>query len=177
MKKIIFIVSICLVLVAILCLTTLPGCVLVSGIIVGPAISINKMERIFIEDYELLSNAVHCLIEIKDLEYDSIYIDDTMKNGEISNAGKHVEIKDIEMIKVINTLKRKGYKIIHKNENVIRFERWSRFENERGIVYSIDGSKPSDDAKGIQFLIESVPLSEPNWYYYEADYNEWRVHN
>ena len=38
-----------------------------------------------------------------------------------------------------------------------------------GIVYTIDGIKPS-----LQFLTKLEKLDRNNWYYYEADFNEWK---
>lgn len=50
---------------------------------------------------------------------------------------------------------------------------WNRLSDVAcGIAYSIDGKEID-----IEYLTESVPLSEENWYYYVADFNEWRVRN
>ena len=50
---------------------------------------------------------------------------------------------------------------------------WSRGMDFRsGIAYSINEEEPT-----IEYLTNLVPLSEAGWYFYEADYNEWRLHN
>ena len=43
----------------------------------------------------------------------------------------------------------------------------------RGIAYSINKT----DKPVIEFLTELEQLSENGWYYYKADYNEWRTTN
>jgi len=62
-----------------------------------------------------------------------------------------------------------------KGGNAVHFERWSMMEHGSGIVYSIDGTIITDgDRSGLDYLTRLEPLSEPGWYYYEEDYNEWR---
>ena len=45
-------------------------------------------------------------------------------------------------------------------------------DNGGGIAYSIDNNK-----QVLQFLIKLEPLSIPQWYYYEEDFNEWKKLN
>ena len=47
------------------------------------------------------------------------------------------------------------------------------FEEERGIAYSIN----NESLPTVLYLTDVELLSENNWFYYEADYNEWRIDN
>jgi hypothetical protein len=70
------------------------------------------------------------------------------------------------------TLYEKGFDRINKECGTVQFRRSSRLEYGNGVLYSVGGSEID-----IQFLTKLVPLAEENWYYYEEDYNEWRVRN
>ncbi|MCC8013867.1 MAG: hypothetical protein LIO87_01620 [Eubacterium sp.] len=81
-----------------------------------------------------------------------------------------VEINDDEFVKKLNNVfKHRKYKIIVKSNNTVYFQLWSTRDIGKGIAYSADGSDLE-----IDFLTNSEPLSEENWYYYEADFNEWK---
>ena len=85
-----------------------------------------------------------------------------------------MEFQSSEMEQIVEKLKSKGYYYITKRENVVIFDVWRKsfdVEFEAGFVYSIDGS---GDLSEIAYLTYQYPLSKQNWYYYEADYNEWR---
>ena len=81
-------------------------------------------------------------------------------------------ISDKEVKNALNTLIDYGYSSIRKSENTIIFIRWTNLDNGRGIVYSTDGEEPN-----LQFLTKLEPLSKVNWYYYEEDFNKWRLQN
>ena len=81
--------------------------------------------------------------------------------------------KAIEDKSVAESLKylfnEKDYKSITKDGNTIRFVKWTRFNDfEAGICFVTDG------VPLVEFLTSTTPLSVNGWYYYEADYNEWR---
>lgn len=147
----------------------------IGGIIIGGGgffnfpIGKEKMETVFTKDHELLTTITNYLANSG---YDSVYIPSTIESGEMSNAGRTVKIDDVEVVTAINTLKKRGYSVIGKDGNTIHFQRWSNLDNGRGITYSINGNEPT-----LQFLTKLEPLPEPNWYYYEEDYNEWRIRN
>ena len=87
---------------------------------------------------------------------------------------RDVKIEDEAVVNAIDWLGKRGYSIMDKTENTIYFQRWTRFKDfGSGIAYSINGK----DEPELQFLTKLEPLSEDGWYYYEADYNEWRVRN
>ncbi len=146
----------------------------VGGIIIGGGffnspIGKEKMETIFTKDQELLTNVTNYLTNSG---YDTVYIPSTMESGEMSNAGTTVKIDDIEVATTINTLKKRGYSVIGRDGNTIHFQRWANLDNGCGIAYSINGNEPT-----LQFLTKLEPMTEPNWYYYEENYNEWRTRN
>jgi len=136
----------------------------------GPApLSEEQIETIFERDYELLFAVVSYL---KNSDLNEVFIVYWTQDIE--------KITDAEIVEAIYTLKTLGFRSIGKRENTIRFQsfpqsggliRGSGFMS--GIAYSIDGREPT----GINFLTRLEPLSAPNWYYYEDDYNEWRDRN
>ena len=134
-----------------------------------------KMEFLFENDKALLQSITDYFVV---LDYEGIYIPNTIENGrmyvhkKVDDIGSDIKITDVEVIENISILRKKGYKVIGRNGNTIYFQRWSNSDNGRGVTYSIDGSTPT-----LQFLTKLEPLSEPNWYYYEEDYNEWRLRN
>ena len=66
----------------------------------------------------------------------------------------------------------RGYKGIGRDGNTIYFVRWTRLMDfGAGIAYSVNGK----DEPELDFVTKLEPLSEDGWYFYEEDYNEWRV--
>lgn len=64
------------------------------------------------------------------------------------------------------------YKGIYKRGNTIEVLQWTSSQSVScGIAYTINGIDPPD----IQYMTEIVPLAKDGWYYYVADYNEWRL--
>ena len=141
------------------------GPLLIGGFF-NPPISKEKMTDIFNKDQTLLLDVAQYLANS---DYEDVYIHDIIKNNKISITGGYIEIKDENVIKTINTLIKNGYSAIEKTGNTISYQRWSNLDNGRGIACSIDDSEPE-----MQFLTKIEPLSEPNWYYYEEDFNEWK---
>ena len=136
-----------------------------------PPLTKERMERHFARDYELLSEMV---THIMNFDYETVVITRYMEDGEMSVGGRRIEIEDVEVLNAINRLKRRGYRVIDKGDNAISFVRWSNMDNGRGVVYSLDGNEPSSDYT-LPFLTRLEPLSKTNWFYYEEDFNEWRV--
>ena len=126
---------------------------LIGGLIIGgifsPPISKAKMGKIFYKDHETLIVVRDYLIN---LENDDFYI---------SNASD-LESINPDIKKDINTLFEKGYKVIIKDKNQVRFQRWSNLDTGRGIIYLITGNE-SD----LQPSMHIESLGEENWYYYE----------
>lgn len=106
------------------------------------------------------------------LEYDSIYIPDSFGSVRVSVGGKLIEISDEETIQSIKKLMRRGCDVIGKENNSIYFQMWSTLDKGSGFIYSTN-----DDAPQMQFLTKLEVMSVSNWYYYEEDFNEWKLQN
>lgn len=147
-----------------------------AALIIGgafrPAIGTERMERIFVEDYELL---VIVRDYFKNSEHETIFLHKTTESEARSLQGNRIELEGIEAVEAISALWGRGYSAIGKRGNVIHFQRWANRHNGRGIAYSIDGSEPTD--ADLQFLTRAEPLSVPGWYYYEENVREWRFRN
>ena len=127
----------------------------------------DKKEIILITEYLNESDYPEIYINESDLEKGTMFIGTT--------DIRDVTIEDEKVKKAINWLfKRRGYKIIDKTDNTISFTRWTRLMDfGAGIAYSIN----EKDEPVLQYLTKLEALSEDGWYYYEEDYNEWRVGN
>lgn len=185
MKKIMFIIKIIIKIIIII--------LVVCGIIIyiflrslfGPYSSQKKIEKEFYKNYETILE-ITSYLEKADFAYINIqgtdYIYDDGNYGtwyvesgnadDTANDGRK-EIGDDKFIKEISHLfKDKKYQVISKSRNAISFQLMSTLDMGAGIVYTIDGMQPS-----IQFLTKLEKLNVADWYYYEADYNEWRRMN
>lgn len=82
-------------------------------------------------------------------------------------------IKDQKVVDALKTLfEEKGYEVIGINNNTVYFQKWSRGADLGiGLTYLVDLGDKSD----LEFLTKLEPLLEKNWYFYEANYNEWRL--
>ena len=138
------------------------GGIIISGVL-NPPISEERMEKILNKDYDLLTTVTDYLANSG---YESVYI---------PSYTTDVKIEDAEVVQAINSLQSRGYDVISKDGDIISFQRWSIMNNDRGIAYSVDGSAPTSQA--LQFLTKVEPMTVPNWYYYEENYNEWRLEN
>lgn len=92
------------------------------------------------------------------------------ENMERSNIGTQ-KITDEHIVDILDTLfKHKKYKNITKSGNTISFLLWSNLDAGRGVAYTLDGKEPI-----LQFLTYFQELKKENWYYYEEDFNTWKV--
>ena len=91
------------------------------------------------------------------------------------SSGRYEEITDRRVKKAVDRLRSRGVDNIHwDGENSTHFLVWTFFMDfGAGIVYTNDSSKEPH----VQFLTKAEHLSLDGWYYYEADYNEWRLNN
>ena len=121
----------------------------------------DKADIVLVTDYFIESG--YSEISINKLNY--------KKGFMFTSANRMAEIEDEAVAKVIERLyKKRGYKVIGRYGNTIFFEKWAFLERDRGIAYSING----EDKPVLEFLVKLEPLSEDGWYYYEADYEEYR---
>lgn len=152
---------------------------LIGGLLIGgfPRISQKKVEKIFLNDFEALAIIVDYMekSEYTDISiWDSDYIYDEGEYGTwfVSENGKQ-KIKDKEIVNILDMLfKQKKYEVISKVGNTISFQLWSNRDQGRGIAYTLDGNAPTLD-----YLTRFEKLKNENWYYYEEDFNEWKVRN
>ena len=80
-------------------------------------------------------------------------------------------IENDEITSIIKFLFEKKHVInIVKSEKNIYFLMKSGLDIGKGIVYSFDEELPK-----LQFLTKLIPLDEPQWFYYEEDFNQWRI--
>lgn len=123
----------------------------------------------FEDDFEDLQKVADYLIS---LENKSAWIRSPYKPMSV-DLGETREI-DPEVKGVVRKLFRRGYMNIIKNDTSIVFERWKRpfsFEFRAGFAFNFRGS----DWVDVQFRINQQELDREDWYYYEEDYNQWRV--
>jgi hypothetical protein len=137
-----------------------------------PFKGVGAMERDFDKNKETIIFVKNYLIE---LDFESIHINSS--NGTMFTGLEYgnIIIESDSAKEAIQLLFRNGYKAIGKKENSIRFLRWSNLDSGTGAVYSIDGNIP--DESSLQHLTKIEPMHEDGWYYYEGDFNEWRIRN
>ena len=107
-------------------------------------------------------------------EYNEIYINRFNFNEDKMFTGVETKDEKINDETVLKSLKYlfdyRGYMRIGKSGNTIYFDKWMFGEETRGLAYSINDT----DEPIVEFLTNLEPLSENQWFYFEADYNEWR---
>ena len=130
-----------------------------------------KMEKCFQTDKDDLIIVADYL---RDLNYSYVSIDESDINNGVMFTGaytRHQKIEDATVLECLNNLLNSGnYSVVGKSEGTVFFQKWRFREKDRGIAVPINkGELPI-----IEFLIRSEMLSENGWYYYEADYEEYR---
>lgn len=112
-------------------------------------------------DYFLTSDYEHIIIYDADepvfADFANIELDETVKNAARSLLKKHgfiAIVKDTEY-------------------NALEFLMWTGAEISCGVLYAINRDKLPETE--IPALLISLP--DDGWYYYVADYNEWRANN
>lgn len=130
-----------------------------------------KMQKCFQRDQKDLSIVVNYL---SNLDYAFVSIDKSNIEDEVMFTGANTsyqKIEDTAVLKSLNRLlKTKKYIRVGKNDNTVYFEKWRFIEKDRGIAVPVN----KENQPVVEFLIKSEPLSEIGWYYYEADYEEYR---
>lgn len=157
---------------------------LVIGGLFDPPINQKKAEKILLSDFEDFYAVIDYMkkseftdidIESNDYVYGSknhgtwyVY-DNTLKN---QNA-KNKKITNKYVVDILDIFfNEKNCRNISKNGNTISFLLWSNLDDGRGIAYTPDGNPPT-----LQFLTKFEKLKKENWYYYEENFNEWRLNN
>lgn len=123
----------------------------------------------FEDDFEDLQKVADYLIS---LENKSALIRTPYKPMSV-DLGQTREI-DSEVKEIVRKLFRRGYMNIIKNDTSIVFERWKRpfsYEFRAGFAFNFRGT----DWVDVDFRINQQELEKDDWYYYEEDYNEYRI--
>ena len=109
------------------------------------------------------------------LEYDNVQISDM--NGKFFANHHSFDINEANTQESIKKLFEKGCLFIGKDvkENSVYFRMWHRIRGsvECGLSYAIEKER----IPTVQFQTELVSFDDDGWYYYVADYEEWRSHN
>ncbi|MEN6389104.1 MAG: hypothetical protein ABFD04_01725 [Syntrophomonas sp.] len=86
---------------------------------------------------------------------------------------KNMPVSDTTLSDKIEKLYKGGFKFIIKDGSAyIDFSMWSGMNESRGIVYSVNGTKPD-----FNFVVEIKSLSKQDWYYYESNFEVWKSRN
>lgn len=124
----------------------------------------NVSEKQVIKDFEKSYNEFYTIAEHLNRSSEdevSIYL----------NEDKF-QTDDINLKNAISMLKKKKFLSITKYGENISFERWANCDAAKGIIYC-----PSKEFYGIDFMIYSKELDKQDWYYYEANFDEWKRNN
>ena len=159
---------------------------LISGCVSESALNKEQMEKVFTEDYELLRTVAEYFANLR---HTMILIWRDTEEGYMRASNRTIAIRDETVVAAVAELKDRGYRTMAKTDNIIRFLRSTRGRHfGSGFAYSIDGVEPNYGVDPtnplygseamptqIMYLTKLVPLSKPNWFYYEEDFREWRV--
>lgn len=139
-----------------------------------------KIKKEFYDNYDTISCITEALeetsysrINIQNVDY--IYDDGNfgtwyVRDDEIGTEGIE-KIPDVELVEMLNKIfTERKYQVVSKKDKTISFQLWSNLDVGKGVVYVSCGETPS-----IQFLTKYEKLDKENWFYYEADFNEWRL--
>ena len=109
------------------------------------------------------------------LELGNIDVSISNGKGSVYIGREEKKIEDTTTKDIVRWLWRNGCKKIYKDckNNAVVYKMWKRTYDEAdcGFVYAIDSGKLPE----AEFQTELIPLSEEGWYYYLAEYNEWRI--
>jgi len=141
---------------------------IISGTLFNPRIGREQMERIFVEDYNLLVIVANYFAEFESTSIRLSSGEDMGLRFEFSdNYGRqHIPIEDEDVVNALNELKTRGYKSISKSNNLVAFIRWSSMSRSRGIAFAIGGF-PEEDI--LPFFTMMIPLSRESWFFYEQE--------
>lgn len=141
-----------------------------------------KIEKEFYDNYDTISCITQVLeessyskINIQNVDY--IYDDGNfgtwyVRDDEIGTEGIE-KIPNVELVEMLNKIfKERKYQVVSKNDKTISFQLWSNLDVGKGVAYVSRGEAPS-----IQFLTKYEKLDKENWFYYEANFNEWKLKN
>jgi len=131
--------------------------------------SIESGRRIVYTD--AFGNVVNEIGDIDDLEDKEVM--EIILSRSASMIYTVIEIDNQEIEDALEFLLRQGYSRIEKNDGFIFFRRWGSERAGVGVVYSINGSRPT--SRIIPYLTESIRFEgEDGWFYFGANYWYYR---
>ena len=139
-----------LVLVVVVILLVIGGLWAIIGSLVSSAA---QADRLLEEDGELLRKAVQRIENSEERVY-------------FHRLYASAETQDEELNRIVNQLFNSVYTIISRSDNSIVFTRWTRWKDfGAGLAYSLD----EDNEPFVEYSKTVTPLSESQWYYFEAN--------
>ena len=134
---------------------------------------ITVVEDVFQECYDDIQIVVDYLM---DSEYESISIDADSRSGLKDTDGYHIEsvelVLDSKTEEAVQRLLCGEYEHIDKIGNTIEIVQWNWLNDVScGVAFTIN----AQDLPEIQYVTELTPMKEDGWYYYVADFNQWRL--
>lgn len=162
------------IITAILCSAIVIGMYVSIFLLIFPPVnipSVRKVEREFLKNQKAFYTVAEFLAE---QEAKSIIIDNP--NGIMQADFQEQKIYDNSVLESLDQLfSMRSDMSIYKHGNTIEFQWWSHWIVDIGsyVAYSTDSNRIPQ----VQFATETVPMSEPGWYYIIADYNRWRIEN
>lgn len=135
--------------------------------------AMNQVEKLFLK-YE--SDFCTVSMFLTSLPAETAHI--SKDNGEIYIDRTDQIIEDPSIIDSLQHLWKAGCSSIYMNRanNSISFVLWRTGlvgDASAGLLYAIDTDE--DNLPTTQFLTELQPMQTNAWYYYVADYEEWRI--
>ena len=127
----------------------------------GGAFTHPMTPKIAQQDYNKYEEQFHVIVR---------YISDNNIRDFYINKSYEIEVSDEKVRKALEDLMRAGYSPIGIEKTTVYFQKYATLDCGKGILCSLDGAPPY-----LQFLTDTKALDAENWYYYEDDYNEWRV--
>lgn len=141
-----------------------------------------KIKKEFYDNYDriscitkILEETSYSQINIQSVDY--IYDDGNFGTWYVrddeTGIGGVEKISNVELLEMLNEifLERK-YQVVNKKDKTISFQLWANLDAAEGVAYVSSGEAPS-----IEFLTKYEELDKENWFYYEADFNEWKLKN
>ena len=82
-------------------------------------------------------------------------------------------IREDAVLLALRSLRKAGCKNIYYSRNTLQYCIWHGTSSiDCGVAYRADGQMPD-----IAYLTQCEPLEADGWYWYVADFEEWRVRN
>lgn len=105
------------------------------------------------------------------IEYDGTLVGINKKGEIYYQNGSYDLNKDEEFTEALKSLRSSGCSFIHKRRKTVQIFMWEGISDiSCGVAFAADGEELD-----IQYLTYFEPLEIDGWYYYIADYEEWRI--